>query len=142
MLTSSRNQFKGIVTSVKKGAVNDEVVMKLSGGTELTAIITDTSTQSLGLAPGKEAIALIKATWVIIATDLQGIRLSARNQLKGKVMEVKPGAVNSEVIVKLDGGEELVAIITCESAKKLAIAPGKPVTALVKASHIIIGVSE
>lgn len=142
MLTSSRNQFKGMVTSVKKGAVNDEIVIKLSGGTELTSIITETSTQALGLAVGKEAIALIKANWVIIATDLGGIRLSARNQLKGKVVEVKTGSVNSEVVVKLDGGEELISIITCESAKKLALVNGKPVIALVKASHIIIGVAE
>lgn len=142
MLTSSRNQFKGTVKTVKKGAVNDEIVMKLPGGTELTAIITNTSTESLGLAPGKEAIALIKASWVILATDLQGVKLSARNQLRGNVSEVKAGAVNTEVVVKLQGGEELVAIITCESANKLGLAPGKPITALVKASHMIIGVAE
>ncbi|MCE5202379.1 MAG: TOBE domain-containing protein [Synergistaceae bacterium] len=142
MLTSSRNQFKGIVTSVKKGAVNDEIVIKLPSGTELTAIITETSTEALGLAVDKEAVALIKATWVIIATDLQGIRLSARNQLKGTVREIKAGAVNSEIVVKLDGGEDLVAVITCESTQKLGLLPGKPVTALIKASHIIVGVAE
>lgn len=142
MLTSSRNQFKGKVTSIKKGAVNDEITIKLCGGTELTAVITNTSTQSLGLAEGKDAIALIKATWVILATDLCGIRLSARNQLKGTVSEVKPGAVNSEIVVKLDGGDELVAVVTCESAKKLELTPGKHVTALVKASHMLIGVEE
>jgi Molybdopterin-binding protein len=47
MLTSSRNQFKGTVKSVKKGAVNDEIVIKLPGGTELTSIITETSTTTL-----------------------------------------------------------------------------------------------
>jgi len=142
MLTSSRNQFKGTVKTVKKGAVNDEIVIKLPGGSELTAIITNTSTESLGLAPGKEAVALIKASWVILAADLKGIKLSARNQLKGTVSEVKPGAVNTEVVVKLDGGEELVSIITCESAKKLGLVPGQPITALVKASHMIIGTAE
>lgn len=142
MLTSSRNQLKGVVTSVKSGAVNDEIVIKLAGGTELTAIITSASTKNLGLAPGKEAVALIKASWVILATDLSGIRLSARNQLKGTVSEVKSGAVNTEVIVKLADGDELTAIITCESAKKLELTPGKPVTALVKASHMLVGVAE
>jgi molybdate transport system regulatory protein len=53
MLTSSRNQFKGTVKSIKKGAVNDEIVIKLSGGTELTAIITETSTAALGLKEGQ-----------------------------------------------------------------------------------------
>ncbi|MDL2298190.1 TOBE domain-containing protein [Synergistaceae bacterium OttesenSCG-928-D05] len=139
MLTSSRNKFKGTVKSVKKGAVNDEIVIKLSGGTEITAIITNTSTQNLGLKEGVEAIALVKASWVILAADLDGIKLSARNQFKGKVKEIKHGAVNDEVIVELDGGDEVVAVITVESTKNLGLEKGKPVTALIKASHILVG---
>ncbi len=142
MLTSSRNQFKGTVKAIKKGTVNDEIVIQLTGGTEITSVITQTSTTALGLKEGKEVIALIKAPWVILATDLEGIRLSARNQLCGKVKGVNPGAVNSEVIVSLNGGEELVAIITCESEKKLGLVTGKKVTAIIKASHIIVGVAE
>ena len=139
MLTSSRNQFKGVVVSVKKGAVNDEVVMKLDGGTEITAIITSSSTENLGLTAGKEAVALVKASWIILATDLEDFNVSARNALAGVVSEVKHGAVNSEIVVKLSGGEELVAVVTCESEKNLALAPGKSVTALIKASHVILG---
>ena len=142
MLTSSRNQFKGAVKSVKKGAVNDEIVIKLHGGAELTSIITETSTTTLGLKEGTEVIALVKASWVILATDLEGIKLSARNQLCGKVKEVKTGSVNSEVVVSLDGGDELVAIVTCESEKKLGLVPGKKITAIIKAPHIIVGVAK
>ena len=142
MLTSSRNQFKGAVKSVKKGAVNDEIVIKLPGGAELTSIITETSTTTLGLKEGTEVIALVKASWVILATDLEGIKLSARNQLCGKVKEVKTGSVNSEVVVSLDGGDELVAIVTCESEKKLGLVPGKKITAITKAPHIIVGVAK
>ena len=142
MLTSSRNQFKGAVKSVKKGAVNDEIVIKLPGGAELTSIITETSTTTLGLKEGTEVIALVKASWVILATDLEGIKLSARNQLCGKVKEVKTGSVNREVVVSLDGGDELVAIVTCESEKKLGLVPGKKITAIIKAPHIIVGVAK
>ena len=142
MLTSSRNQFKGTVKSVKKGAVNDEIIIRLPGGTEITSIITETSTTALGLKEGKEVIALVKAPWVILATDLEGIKLSARNQLRGKVKEVKTGAVNSEIVVSLDGGDQLIATITCESEKKLGLVAGKAVTALIKAPHIIVGVAE
>lgn len=141
MLTSSRNQFKGTVSSVKKGAVNDEIIIRLPGGSELTAVITSASTENLGIKEGIEAVALVKASWVILATDLSGIRLSARNQLKGIVKEVKTGAVNSEVLVELDGGDEVVAIITLGSEKKLDLKNGKEVTALIKASHVLIGVS-
>ena len=142
MLTSARNQFRGKVIGIKTGAVNDEVAIKLPGGTELTAVITCTSTKNLGLAPGKDVIALITAPWVILATDLNGIKLSARNPLKGTVTGVKTGAVNTEVTVKLAGGEELAAVITNESADTLKLAAGKPVTAIVKASHMILGVAE
>lgn len=140
MLTSARNQFKGIVSSVKKGAVNDEISVKLPGGAELTAVITSTSTENLGIREGKEVIALVKASWVTLAADLTGIKLSARNQLRGTVKEIKSGAVNSEICVDLGNGDELVAMITLGSEKKLELEKGKPVTALIKASHVLLGV--
>jgi len=68
------------------------------------------------------------------------MKLSARNVLKGKVKQVKPGVVNSEVIVDLPGGGEIVSIITKESAEKLGLAPGKEVYAIIKASNVMIGV--
>lgn len=140
MLASARNQFKGKVVAIKKGAVNDEITIRLAGGTELTAIITDTSTKNLGLEVGKEAVALIKAMWVVLATDLSDIKLSARNALKGKVKDIKPGTVNCQVVVDLNGVDEVVAVVTLDSAKKLGLEKGKEVTALVKAPLIIVGV--
>lgn len=50
------------------------------------------------------------------------MRLSARNVLKCKVKQVKPGAVNSEIILELANGSEIVSIITKESAEKLGLA--------------------
>ncbi|MBN1191055.1 MAG: TOBE domain-containing protein [Dehalococcoidales bacterium] len=66
------------------------------------------------------------------------MKLSARNQLKGKVLEVKPGVVNSEVIVELSGGERVVSIITKESAENLGLETGKEVYAVIKASNVMI----
>ncbi len=68
------------------------------------------------------------------------MRLSARNILKGKVKSVKHGAVNSEVIVKLTGGAEVVSIITKESAENLGIKRGAEVYAVIKASNVMVGV--
>jgi molybdopterin-binding protein len=68
------------------------------------------------------------------------VKLSARNVLKGKVKQIKPGVVNSEVVVELPGGGEIVSIITKESAEKLGLAPGKEVYAIIKASNVMIGV--
>jgi len=67
------------------------------------------------------------------------MRISARNMLKGKVKQVKPGAINTEVIIELPGGSEIVSIITKESADKLGLAVDKEAYAIIKASNVIIG---
>ena len=67
------------------------------------------------------------------------MKVSARNVLKGKVKEVKPGAVNTEVVLELTEKTEVVSVITKESAEKLQLAKGKDVYALVKASNVMIG---
>ena len=68
------------------------------------------------------------------------MKLSARNMLKGKVKQIKPGVVNTEVVIELAGGAEIVSIITKESADKLGLAVGKEAYAIIKASHVMIGV--
>jgi molybdopterin-binding protein len=68
------------------------------------------------------------------------MKISARNVLKGKVKQVTPGAVNSEIIVEIAGGAEIVSIITKSSAERLGLKPGKDVYAIVKASNVMIGI--
>jgi molybdopterin-binding protein len=68
------------------------------------------------------------------------MKLSARNVLKGKVISIKVGAVNSEVVLELSKGVEVVSIITKESAEKLQLAAGKEAYAVVKASNVMIAV--
>ncbi len=69
MQLSARNVLKGTVKQVTTGAVNTEVVLELDGGTQVVAIITNTSALSLGLAPGKSAYAVIKASNVMVAVE-------------------------------------------------------------------------
>lgn len=68
------------------------------------------------------------------------MKISARNVFSGKVKSIKVGAVNDEIIVKLTGGDEVVAIITRESSKNLKLAKNKKVYAIIKASNVMIGV--
>jgi molybdopterin-binding protein len=68
------------------------------------------------------------------------MKISARNVLKGKVKKVTTGAVNDEVIVEIPGGNEIVSIITKNSAERLGLVPGKEVYAIIKASNVMIGV--
>ena len=68
------------------------------------------------------------------------MKISARNVLKGKVKQVKHGVVNTEVIIELPGGAEIVSVITKESAQNLKLAKGKAVYAVIKASNVMIAV--
>ncbi|BBP04299.1 TOBE domain-containing protein [Sulfuriferula plumbiphila] len=141
MKTSARNEFLGRVRAVKKGAVNAEVVLDIGSGAGLVAIITNESVDNLGLEVGVEAYALIKAPWVIVtAADCQ-LRTSARNKLCGVVTRCQEGAVNGEVVIELDGGKHVAAIITNESIQSLGLKEGVRACALIKASHIILAVT-
>jgi len=68
------------------------------------------------------------------------MRLSARNVLKGTVKQVTPGAVNTEVVIELTNGPEVVSVITKSSAERLELAPGKEVYAVIKASNVMVAV--
>lgn len=141
MRTSARNQFRGRVSRIVKGAINSEVHLDLGEGLEIFAIVTNEAVDELGLAAGREALALIKASFVILTPD-EGLRISARNQLCGTVLETMPGAVNAEVKLELPGGRTLTAVITNEALDELGFAPGSRACALVKASHVILAVND
>jgi molybdate transport system regulatory protein len=66
------------------------------------------------------------------------MRLSARNQLDGTVVRVDHGAVMSTVVIRLAGGQEVVAAITKESAESLGLAEGDAVQAVIKATEVMI----
>jgi len=109
------------------------------GGQSIVAIVTHDSTVNLGLAPGVAAFALVKASSIILALG-QGGGLSARNQLAGTVARVVTGAVNSDVTIALPGGGTIGATVTRDSEEALALRQGLAVTAVFKASSVIVGV--
>jgi molybdopterin-binding protein len=69
MAISARNQFKGTVSSIKHGAVMCEVVIDIGGGHEVVSLISSTSAKRLKLKKGSPAVAIIKATEVLVAND-------------------------------------------------------------------------
>lgn len=141
MKTSARNQWLGKVSAVRSGAVNDEVEVSLPGGQRLASIITHESTQALGLKTELPVIVLVKASSVLLATDLAGARVSARNRIDGTVHALTPGAVNAELTLRTADGLDVVAIVTQAAVASLALQPGAPVSALVKASDVILAVA-
>jgi molybdopterin-binding protein len=66
------------------------------------------------------------------------MKISARNVFKGKVAEVRPGRVNTEVIIDVAGGLQVVAMISKESADHLGLKKGKAAYAIVKASSVMV----
>ena len=68
-MLSERNQFKGKIVSVKNGAVMSEIVIGIGGGHEIVSLISVSSAKRLKLKKGKQAVAVIKATEVIVSTD-------------------------------------------------------------------------
>tara|TARA_R110000772_G_scaffold264038_1_gene384245 strand:- start:38158 stop:38364 length:207 start_codon:yes stop_codon:yes gene_type:complete len=68
------------------------------------------------------------------------MKISARNQITGKVVEVKDGVVTAQVTVDIGGGNTIVSSITLDSARNLGLAAGKEVTVIIKASDVMLGV--
>ena len=66
MRLSARNQINGTIVSIKEGAVNGIVVIDIGGGNKITATISMDSVSELGLKVGSPAIAVIKATSVMV----------------------------------------------------------------------------
>jgi len=141
MQTSARNQFAGTVKSIKNGAVNSEIIIALAGGKEIAAAITCESVAGLDLAVGKSVLALVKAGSVLLATDTEGYAFSARNQLSGTIRQIHRGTVNAVVELDVDG-LAVSAGITLHSAQALHLQVGQTVTALFKASAVVLAVKK
>lgn len=142
MKTSARNQFAGTIRSVEAGPATTQATVAIAGGVEITAALTTASATRLRLAVGQEAIALVKASEVVLATDLAGWRLSSRNQLEGTVSRVAKGATTSLVGLALPGGAQVTASITNDAAEALSLEVGQPATALFKAYAVMLAVRD
>lgn len=68
------------------------------------------------------------------------MKYSARNGLKGTIKQLTPGAVNTEVVIEVAPGVEMVSVITKASSERLALEVGKEVYALIKSSNIMLAV--
>lgn len=137
-MISARNKIKGTIREVKEGAVNGIVKLETPKGHKVSATISMEAIRELSLKAGKEATAVIKATEVMMANDF--LKISARNQFRGKITEILPGAVNA--IVKLDVDTEfgLSSTISLEAVKELSLKAGEEAVAVIKATSVMISV--
>jgi len=138
MKTTARNQFAGNVSALDIGPVSAEVTIALKSGDQITATLTSAAAKRLKLAKGKEALALVKASAVVLVSDFAGWQLSARNQLAGTVSRIERGAVSSLVVLTLPGGGAITASVTNEGVDALGLAVGVPATAVFKAYAVLV----
>ena len=140
MRTSARNALRCIVIAVVEGLVNAEILLELAEGTVLTAVITRDSVRDLELRVGREAVALIKSSFVMLAPVNEVGRTSARNRIHGIVSRREDGGVNTEIVLDIGGGKTLTAVITTTSANELGLEVGAHALALIDAAHVILAV--
>ena len=136
MKLSARNQFKGIVKNVNEGAVNGIVTIEVNGEA-VSATISVNAIKELGLKDGAAAIAVIKATEVMIAAELP--KISARNKFKGTVKNIQVGAVNDIVTLETKLGI-VSSTISKNAVEELELAVCKEAYAIIKATSVMVGV--
>ena len=140
MKISARNQLKGTIANVTEGAVNGVVAISLGDAT-IKANITMEAVEQLGLAEGKEACAIIKASNVMFAVGDEPLKnIAARNQLPGTITSIKKGAVNGHVVLELADGNKITGSITNEAIEQLGLAEGGKALAIIKSTDVIVGV--
>lgn len=138
MQLSARNQLNGTIKDVTEGAVNGIVTLEMPCGQIVSATISMSAIKELNLFPGKKAVAVIKATDVMVG--LGPLKLSARNQLDVEITAVTEGAVNGIVSMTMACGQKLSATISIAAINELELAANAKAKAVIKSTSVMIGV--
>ena len=140
MRLSAKNVFYGIVREIRVENLLAEIRLELQSGKSIYSLITTESVETLGLVPGEGVYAVVKASSVMISSDVGAMRLSARNLLAGRVVSIRTDAVMGEVILDIGGGHTVAATVTAGGVQNLDINEGDEACAIIDASNVIIGV--
>ena len=134
---SARNQISGTIADIHKGAAMSVVTVSAQGHT-ITSAITNQAVQELGLRQHDAVIALIKATeGMITKGDAGAMKISARNKISGRITRIDKGP--AMVAVSLDANNwKLTTAITRQAADELQLVQGDQVTALFKATEVLL----
>jgi molybdate transport system regulatory protein len=138
MKVSARNALRCEVSEVRAGPVSVVVKLQVSPATAITAVVTNGAAAELELEPGRQAVALVKSSSVMLAPVDEVPRLSVRNRLVGTVVRRLDSEVGSEVAIDIGDGKTLISVVTREGADELGATVGSRVCALFKATHVIL----
>ncbi|MGD0958925.1 MAG: TOBE domain-containing protein [Methylomonas sp.] len=140
--TSATNQLFGSVDSILTGQINVEVSVLLKGGEHITAALTKAELDQLSVAIGGDVLLLINSADIVLLTDMQSRKFSARNCLQGEIIRIVEDDVESEVVIRLPGGESIVAIITLSSARALELQTRRLVYAVFNSNAVLLAATE
>ena len=137
--TSARNHFIGTVTHVVDAPVHVEIGLRVGEGPGMVAVVTRESTEHLGLAPGVEVVALIKASSLQLGPvpEEPGVVL---NRIEGTVVRVVADPDITEVTLDLGGGRSATSVVARAVAESLDLSPGARVEAAFKGTAVILAV--
>ena len=142
MRTSARNQFAGTIEAILHGEVGCEIRLRLDDSLTMVALVSQESAETMGLEPGMEVQAFVKSSSILLV-DGDGGKLSARNHFEGEVVRIHQGPVNAEVTIALPGGRHAVtATITQQSMNRMGIVSGKRLSAVFKASSVLLAFAD
>lgn len=137
MQISARNQIQGIIEYINETNVNAEVFIKLKSGYTIVSVVTMGAVKNLDLKVGDSVVAICKSSSVLITTEIT-LSISARNKLQGTIVAINSDDVSTEVILDL-GNETIASVITTLSIKSLGLKVGDRVSAIIKATDVMIG---
>ena len=134
---SARNQISGKVTDIQSGTAMS-VVTIAGDGQQLISAITNQAVQELGLKKNDSVVALIKSTeTMLVKGEMAGMKISARNKISGRVTGIQKG--NAMATVNIDGGSlKLTSAITRQAIDELQLSNGDAVTAVIKATEVVV----
>ena len=137
--TSAGNRLSGVIIAVLPEADNAEVIVRLLGGERLSTTLSFAEFDLLELGVGKPVLLLIDAQEIEIATAADGYGSSAGNLLNCSIIRVRHNPEYAEAVIRLVGGERLVATLAPESVKTMGLRPGLSARAIIKASDVLLG---
>ena len=140
MKASARNHFEGTIAGVREGAIDDEITLAVGDGVEVVATVTRDSREALGLAARCEGVRPRQG--VVDHPRHRGRRCPpvGPQPARRHGRALTPGAIHTEVVLEVPGSADVVAVITNDSAARLALVRGSAATAIFKASSVVVGV--
>lgn len=134
---SARNQISGRISSIQSGAAMS-VVTIFADGQQIISAITNHAVHDLGLKTNDPVLALVKSTDTMLAKgDAADMMISARNRVSGRVTDIQKGGAMA--CVTIDAGNwKLTSAITRQAIDELQIENGEQVTAIFKATEVLL----